>query len=50
MENENKLNANRQINYVNNYKLNGKLDSKNKMTQLRLHISIFNFFEFFSYF
>ena len=40
----NKLNANRKINYVSNNKLNDKPDSKNKMTQLGLNI--FGIFEF----
>jgi len=40
----NKLNANRKINYVSNNKLNDKPDSKKKMTQLGLNI--FGIFEF----
>jgi len=34
----NKLNENKIINYNSNDKLNDKLDSKSKMTQLRLNI------------
>jgi len=43
MENENKLNANIKINYVSN-KLNDKLDSKNKMTQLGLVLFFYYYF------